>query len=146
MILKTPMKPFLITLLLNFLLAGSFYAQVTGLWRVVDDKDGIEKSVVEIYEQNGLYHGRIVRLLEASRRTHCDKCFGELRGKPLTGMRIIYDLEKTSNGGKNGKVIDPSSGKIFSCYIELDTPDRLKLRGYLGMPTVGKTSYWNRQK
>ena len=146
MILKVLMKPVILTLLLNFLLSGAFYAQVTGLWRVVDDKDGIEKSVVEIYEQNGLYHGRIVRLLETSRRTHCDKCYGELKGKPLTGMRIMYDLEKTSNGGKNGKVIDPSTGKIFSCYIELDTPDRLKLRGYLGMPSVGKTSYWNRQK
>ena len=140
------MKPVLITLLFNFLLPGAFYAQITGLWRVVDDKDGIEKSIVEIYEQNGLYHGRIVRLLETSRRTHCDKCYGDLKGKPLTGMRIIYDLEKTSNGGKNGKVIDPSTGKIFSCYIELESPDRLKLRGYLGMPTVGKTSYWNRQK
>ncbi|HQW02374.1 MAG TPA: DUF2147 domain-containing protein [Saprospiraceae bacterium] len=140
------MKPVLITLLFNFLLPGAFYAQITGLWRVVDDKDGIEKSIVEIYEQNGLYHGRIVRLLETSRRTHCDKCYGDLKGKPLTGMRIIYDLEKTSNGGKNGKVIDPSTGKIFSCYIELESPDRLKLRGYLGMPTVGKTSYWNRDK
>ncbi len=140
------MKPVILTLLLNFLLSGAFHAQVTGLWRVVDDKDGIEKSIVEIYEQNGLYHGRIVRLLETSRRTHCDKCYGDLKGKPLTGMRIMYDLEKTPNGGKNGKVIDPSSGKIFSCYIELESPDKLKLRGYLGMPTVGKTSYWNRQK
>ena len=140
------MKPVLITILFNFLLPGAFYAQITGLWRVVDDKDGIEKSIVEIYEQNGLYHGRIVRLLETSRRTHCDKCYGDLKGKPLTGMRIIYDLEKTSNGGKNGKVIDPSTGKIFSCYIELESPDRLKLRGYLGMPTMGKTSYWNRDK
>jgi uncharacterized protein (DUF2147 family) len=146
MILKVLMKPLILALLLNFLLPGAFYSQVTGLWRVVDDKDGIEKSVVEIYEQNGLYHGRIVRLLETSRRTHCDKCYGDLKGKPLTGMRIMYDLEKTSNGGKNGKVIDPSTGKIFSCYIELESPDRLKLRGYLGMPTVGKTSYWNRQK
>jgi hypothetical protein len=113
------MKPVLITILFNFLLPGAFYAQITGLWRVVDDKDGIEKSIVEIYEQNGLYHGRIVRLLETSRRTHCDKCYGDLKGKPLTGMRIIYDLEKTSNGGR--QVIDPPQ-KIFSYYIELE-PD-----------------------
>jgi len=140
------MKPVLCILILNMLFPGTFYAQVTGLWRVVDDKDGIEKSIVEIYENDGLYHGRIVRLLETSRRTHCDKCHGDLKGKPLTGMTIIYDLEKTTRGGKNGKVIDPSTGKIFSCYIELESPERLKLRGYLGIPTVGKTSYWNRQR
>jgi uncharacterized protein (DUF2147 family) len=121
-------------------------AQVTGKWNVIDDKDGIEKSVVEIFEEDGKYHGRVIHLYETSRRTHCDRCYGDLKGKPLIGMVILYDLEKTTNGGKNGKVIDPSTGKIFSCYVELDTPDRLKLRGYLGMPTVGKTSYWNRLK
>jgi uncharacterized protein (DUF2147 family) len=146
MILSVLMRPYFIPFLLCIFLPGAFYAQVTGQWRVVDDKDGIEKSIVEIYEKGGLYHGRIVRLLEASRRTHCDKCYGDLKGKPLVGMTIIYDLEKTSNGGKNGKVIDPSTGKIFSCYIELDNPNRLKLRGYLGTPTIGKTSYWNRDK
>ena len=143
---RTLIKTVWLILLINLLLTGALPAQVTGLWRVVDDKDGIEKSVVEIYEQNNMYYGRVVQLLESSRRTHCDKCYGDLKGKPLTGMVIMYDLEKTANGGKNGKVLDPSTGKIFSCYIELTSSDRLKLRGYLGVPSVGKTSYWNRQK
>jgi uncharacterized protein (DUF2147 family) len=43
-------------------------------------------------------------------------------------------------------VIDPGTGKIFSCSIELESQDKLKLRGYLGVPAVGKTSYWNRVK
>jgi len=137
--------PYFLIIIMLCILTG-VNAQVTGRWNVVDDKDGIEKSVVEIYEEDGKYHGRVVHLYETSKRTHCDKCYGDLKGKPLIGMVILYDLEKTSNGGKNGKVIDPSTGKIFSCYVELDTPDRLKLRGYLGMPTVGKTSYWNRLK
>jgi uncharacterized protein (DUF2147 family) len=137
--------PHFLLIIMLWLPAG-VNAQVTGKWNVVDDKDGIEKSVVEIYEEDGMYHGRVVHLYETSRRTHCEKCYGDLKGKPLIGMVILYDLEKTENGGKNGKVIDPSTGKIFSCYIELDTPDRLKLRGYLGVPRVGKTSYWNRLK
>jgi uncharacterized protein (DUF2147 family) len=140
------MKNLLLFLAIYFLANAGMHGQVTGLWKVVDDADGIEKSIVEIYEQDNQYHGRIVKLLEASRRTHCDKCYGDLKGKPLTGMVIMYDLEKTYNGGKNGKVIDPSSGKIFSCSIELESQDKLKLRGYLGMPAMGKTSYWNRLK
>lgn len=128
------------------LMVTGVHGQVTGMWRVVDDEDGVEKSIVEIFEKNNAYYGRVVKILETSKRTHCEKCHGDLKGKPLTGMIILYDLEKTSNGGKNGKIIDPSSGKIFSCNIELQAPDKLKLRGYLGMPTVGKTSYWYRQK
>jgi uncharacterized protein (DUF2147 family) len=140
------MKNLLLSLLASFMVVSGIQSQVTGLWRVVDDADGIEKSIVEIYEQDNQYHGRIVKLLETSRRTHCDKCYGSLKGKPLTGMVIMYDLEKTANGGKNGKVIDPGTGKIFSCSIELQSPDKLKLRGYLGIPAMGKTSYWNRVK
>jgi uncharacterized protein (DUF2147 family) len=121
-------------------------AQVIGKWKYVDAQDGEEKSIVEIYEVNDRYNGRIIELLPSSRRTHCDRCYGDLKGKPLTGMVVLYDLKKTSNGGRDGKLIDPSSGKIFSCYIELESQDRLKLRGYLGVPSVGKTMYYNRVK
>ena len=140
------MKNHLLFLATYFLAIAGMHGQVTGQWNVVDDADGIVKSIVEIYEKDNQYHGRIVKLLETSKRTHCDKCYGALKGKPLTGMTIIYDLDKTANGGKNGKVIDPSSGKIFSCSIELEGHDKLKLRGYLGVPTMGKTSYWTRVK
>ena len=140
------MKNLLLLLSLNVLVIAVSHGQVTGSWNVVDDDDGIVKSIVEIYEVNNQYYGRIVKLLETSKRTHCEKCYGELKGKPLTGMIIMWDLDKTSNGGKNGKVLDPSSGKIFSCSIELAGPDKLKLRGYLGVPSVGKTSYWSRSK
>ena len=140
------MKNLPLLLVVNILLVASMQGQVTGQWEVVDDADGVVKSIVEIYEYNNLYAGRIVKLLETSKRTHCEKCYGDLKGKPLTGMTIIWGLEKTSDGGKNGKVLDPSSGKIFSCSIELASTDKLKLRGYLGVPSVGKTSYWNRVK
>ena len=136
---------FLVIMILLLLLKGAS-AQVTERWKVVDDKDGVEKSIVEITEVNGMYQGRVVKLLPASKRTHCEKCDGHLKDKPLTGMTILWDLKITDNGGRDGKVLDPGSGKIFSCSIELDGPDRLKLRGYLGTPAVGKSTYWNRVK
>ena len=140
------MKNILVVLMLFLNLPVGVSAQVTGMWKVVDDNDGIEKSIVEISEVNGTYQGQVVKLLPASKRTNCEKCEGQLKGRPLTGMILLWDLQKTANGGKYGKVLDPSSGKIFSCSIELDGPDRLKLRGYIGTPAVGKSSYWNRVK
>jgi hypothetical protein len=95
------MKRVIWIFLIGIIPFASGEAQVTGMWRVVDDKDGIEKSIVQIFEQNNMYYGRIVQLLPTSKRTHCEKCFGELKGKPLTGMIIMFDLEKTPKGGKN---------------------------------------------
>jgi len=121
-------------------------AQITGMWKVPDEHDGIVKSIVEIYEQDSKYYGRVAQVLDSTKHTHCERCVGELKDKPLTGMLILSDLTKTSNGGTDGTVMNPGSGKTYSCYIELESPDKLKLRGYVGIPTFGKTLYWTRLK
>jgi uncharacterized protein (DUF2147 family) len=126
--------------------SAEIHAQITGLWKVPDEHDGIVKSIVEIYEEDSKYYGRVAQVLDSSRHTHCEKCVGDLKDKPLTGMRILDDLTKTSNGGIDGTVLNPGSGKVYSCYIELESPDKLKLRGYIGMPAFGKTLYWTRLK
>jgi len=136
-------------LLFSLLIAGPVIhtqAQITGLWGVPDEHDGKIKSIVEIYEKDNMYFGRVAQVIDSSKHTHCENCVGALKDKPLTGMYILYDLEKTSTGGIDGSVLNPGSGKVYSCYIELASPDKLKLRGYVGMPALGKTLYWTRHK
>ena len=124
----------------------SLNAQVTGMWKTIGDRDGTEKSIVEIYENGGKLYGKVVKLLPAAAHTTCEKCPGELKDRPITGMVVLKDLKKTSTGATDGKAIDPSSGKTYDCFIELESPDKLKLRGYLGVPTLGRTQYWYRVK
>lgn len=130
--------------LLFLLITPIAWGQVTGKWKMIDDRDGREKAVFEIFEHDDRYHGRVVELLRYATDTHCKKCSGELKNQPIVGMTIIWDLEKTPNGGEDGKVLDPASGKTYSCLIELVEPDKLKLRGYLGLPLFGRTQYWSR--
>ena len=66
-------KPILI-LALNFFLMTGLHAQVTGMWKITDENSKVEKSVVEIFEKDNAYHGRVVRILPTSKRTHCDQC------------------------------------------------------------------------
>jgi len=119
-------------------------AQVTGLWKTIDDRNGSEKSVMEIFEKDGKLHGRIVKLLSGATFTTCEKCPGDLKDQPLVGMVIIHDLTKTTNGGVDGEVMDPKNGKTYDLYVELENPDKLKLRGYIGIPALGRTQYWYR--
>jgi len=122
------------------------HAQVTGMWKTVGDADGTEKSIVEIYEKEGKYYGKVVKLLPAAKHKTCENCPGDLKNKPITGMVVLKDLKKTSKGGQDGKAIDPSNGKTYNCFIELENPDKLKLRGYIGVPSIGRTQYWYRVK
>ena len=134
------------TLSISLVLCFSLQSQVTGLWKTIGDVDGTEKSIVEIYEENGKLYGRVLKLLPSAKHTICYKCPGELKDKPIEGMIILYDLHKTSNGGNNGKAFDPSSGNTYKCNISLEGPDKLKVRGYIGVPTIGRTQYWYRVK
>ena len=120
--------------------------QVTGMWKITDEKSNVEKSIVEVFKKDNKYYGRVVKILETSKRTHCEQCEGDLKNQPLLGMIIVSDLIKNENGGTDGNVLNPANGKTYSCYIELVEPDKLKMRGYLGIPIFGKTMYWNRLK
>ncbi len=135
-----------ISLVFGFLFtsATSLTAQVVGRWKTIGDVDGKEKSIVEIYRNDGKIYGRVVELLPDARLTQCQNCQGELKNKPIKGMVILHDLTETSNGATGGKVLDPSSGKTYSCQLNLESPDKLKLRGYIGNPAFGKTQYWYR--
>ena len=130
----------------SFFLVFGLPAQMTGLWEAVDETDDTPRSIVRIYEQDNKLYGRVERLLPAATITHCTGCTGEMKNKPLKGMLILYDLEKNANGGSEGKILDPKSGKMYSCYIELVSPDKLKVRGYVGLSAFGKTMYWHRAK
>ncbi len=121
-------------------------AQVIGHWKTFGEQDGKEKAIIEIYEVNGKLVGKVVKLLPDAVITKCVKCEGKMKDSPIEGMIILHGLTKTSQGGTDGKIIDPSSGKTYSCFVELEESDTLKVRGYIGMPTFGRTQYWQRVK
>lgn len=120
--------------------------QITGIWKTIGDDDKKDKALVEVFEKDGLIYGRVIKLLPDAKVTHCDKCDGEMKGKSIEGMTILSGLKKTANGGEDGKILDPSVGKTYTCFAELVEPDKLKIRGYIGIPTLGKTVYWYRKK
>jgi uncharacterized protein (DUF2147 family) len=142
--IQSMMKKIMLATAIYAVCMTSIHAQVTGMWKITDENSKVEKSIVEIFEKDNKYHGRVISILPTSKRTHCDQCEGDLKDKPLVGMVIISDLTKTENGGEDGKILNPANGNTYSCYIQLVKPDRLKLRGYLGFPAFGKTMYYNR--
>lgn len=133
-------------------LAVMFLAQIgqaqspIGIWKNIDDEDGKEKSHIEIYEKNGKLYGKVIKLLSSATITYCKACNGERKDKNLVGMDILWDMTKSGNSWDKGEIIDPKSGKIYSCKIELDGKDKLKVRGYLGFSLIGRTQTWYKVK
>lgn len=118
---------------------------VLGRWKTVDDETGQAKSIVEVYEKGGKIYGKVVEILRAEHKKDiCTKCEGADKNKPILGMIIINGLKKEDSEYNGGTILDPENGKKYKCYIALESPDKLKLRGYIGLSIMGRTQYWTR--
>ncbi|HEY9168666.1 MAG TPA: DUF2147 domain-containing protein [Lutibacter sp.] len=118
---------------------------IIGNWKTIDDETGKEKSIVEIYQVDGKIYAKIDRLLEKGEENKvCENCKGANKNKPLKGMMIINGLTKDGDEWNDAKILDPKTGKEYKCYITLEEPNKLKVRGYLGFALLGRTQYWHR--
>ncbi len=101
-----------------------------GRWATIDDESGEKRSVIEIYERDGKYFGKIADILTDNKDAVCEECSGKDKGKPMLGLVIIKDLEKDDDYWSGGTILDPQKGAEYklSVWYE-DSPDKLYIRG-----------------
>jgi uncharacterized protein (DUF2147 family) len=121
-----------------------------GLWKTIDDKTGKSKSLVRIIESAGEFQGKIEKLFrpaDQEQNPKCDLCDGANKDQPLIGMTILFGLKKDDDAYSGGKIIDPASGKVYSSKLKVtDSNKKLEVRGYIGMPMLGRTQTWMREE
>ncbi len=137
---------------LGALIAGSALAQdagsIVGLWKTFDDETNQAAALVQISEQNGLFAGKVIKILDPSGMPTCIKCTDYRKDKPVVGMEILSGLKKDGdNTYSGGRILDPDDGEIYRADIKLlDQGNKLDLRAYLGIPLIGRTQSWIREK
>ena len=131
-------------------LAAAQAASPAGLWKTVDDKTKKEKSLVRVVETNGVYSGKVEKVIDpdAPKDAVCKDCTDERKDQPVVGMTIIRNM-KQSYGDKalfeGGDVLDPNNGKVYKAKLKLiDNGSKLEVRGYIGLPMLGRTQTWQR--
>ena len=68
-----------------------------------------------------------------------------LRSRRVMGLEVLQGLKPRPNGTwASGSIYDPATGNTYTCYLALDGNDRVRLRGYLGIPLLGRTTTWTR--
>jgi uncharacterized protein (DUF2147 family) len=67
------------------------------------------------------------------------------RKDPIIGLQIVHDFVFAGDGRwTGGRVYDPKNGKTYSGKMTLVSPRQLDLRGYIGIPLIGRTATWTR--
>jgi len=61
-----------------------------------------------------------------------------LRARPVLGLELLSDY-RYEDGRWQGQIYDPKTGNTYTSRMWVDRDGRLKMRGYLGVPMLGRT-------
>jgi len=126
-------------------LAGSYY---------VIKEDTKSESRIQIYKtSDGKYEGKIVWLKYPNHPDGTPK-YDEKNPNPelrkVKSDQVVllknFTYDEKNNEWSGGTIYDPEEGKTYKCKLTFESPTRLKVRGYIGIPTFGKSMYWTKEK
>lgn len=134
-----------------FFLVCSGHAQdapIVGKWKTIDDETNEPKSIVQIYERDGKYYGRIIELFIKDGEDPdpvCKDCSDDdpRKNQPVRGMEIIKDLVEKDGKFSGGTILDPArgAGDVYTCKLWVED-GRLMVRGYIAF--FFRTQQWHR--
>src|SRR3982751_5901871 len=129
--------------------AAAQHATPAGLWRTYSDRTGQADGLVRIVEANGAFEGTVQKVFSppAPRPNPlCEECSGELKDKPIVGMKILRGLRRDGEEYSGGEILDPDEGRAYRCRVRvIDNGRKLEVRGYVGFALFGRTQVWDRE-
>lgn len=124
--------------------------KILGTYSVVSDATK-EKVKVRISKQGNTYRAQIVWMekpLDDKGQPKRDILNPNPALRSVTGDKIVlaWDLKYDSkaNEWSGGKIYDPDTGKTYKATFTLESPTKLKVRGYIGLPALGRTMEWKK--
>ena len=116
-----------------------------GLWENED-------ATFQLFESAGKLGAKIVALKvpktpDGKEKTDIHNPDPARRGIPIIGLVFMSGFaKKSATHWEGGTIYDPKSGNTYSCSMELESPDQIKVRGFIGLELIGRTDHWRRIK
>ena len=117
---------------------------ILGIWSINEGE-----AKVEIYQEAGVYMGKIVWLKEPNTskgepKTDRKNPNRSLRDQPVMGLVILKDLTYKNGQWVNGKLYAVAKGKEVDVNLSLKSPEQLTLN--ISVSRFSTTKTWTRSK
>jgi uncharacterized protein (DUF2147 family) len=129
----------------SFTFSDGYANKILGTWL---NENG--KAKVKVVKRGKKFYGKIIWLREPNDKNGKAKLDKEnpkkeLQSKPIVGLEILKNFKYVGKKKwEDGTIYDPENGKTYSCYMEMKNDNLLKIRGYVGISLLGRTTMWTR--
>jgi uncharacterized protein (DUF2147 family) len=131
----------ILLMLLVYLSASAYALEPDGILGTYWSPD--KNGKIEIYNVGDKYYGKIIWGTKSGKDIHNPD--PALRDREVIGMVILNDFVYDGNDTwKDGTIYDPQTGKTYNSRMTLDEQGNLQVRGYIGIPLIGRTETFTR--
>ena len=119
------------------------HLSAVGVWRNED-------ATFEIFQNQGKLSGKIIALKEPRTPEGKEKLDvhnpdPSKRERPIVGLVFMSGFSRKSDAlWEDGTIYDPKTGNTYSGSMELEGPETIKVRGFIGISLMGRTDVWTR--
>ena len=125
--------------------------KIIGTYYVSDDTSDEDCKVKISKDKSGTYSGRIIWVKnpyfkDGTPKRDIKNPDPAKRNTPGNQIPLVfhfkYDAKK--NQWVDGEIYDPVHGKTYSCKMWFENDKTLRVRGYIGVPALGRTMTWKK--
>ena len=143
----------LAVILIAIALASPSFSQsnaekICGTYLVIEKSEVSKVKVTRT--SNGNFEGKIVWMKnpyfeDGSPKTDIKNPDPNKRNTPADKIVLLHNFKYNASDDEwSGEIYNPVEGDMYKAYAKFESPKKLKVRGYVGLPIFGRSMYWTK--
>ena len=137
----------------NFLSAAAQPAadKILGIYYISDDQSDEDCKIRITKTSDGLYEGQIIwvknpKFKDGSPKRDIMNPNPAKRNTPGDKIQLLFHFKYDAKQNKwvDGEIYDPIHGKYYKSKMWFENEKKLRVRGYIGVPALGRTMVWDK--